>query len=96
LSWDTKETASRGWLALQINRFLKDILSPDRLDDFRIVERAIEEKRKIREQSADSKEHAAKIIGFMEDLADGLTEYDLDEDIELPPSFEAYRKAHGG
>lgn len=96
LSWDSGATISRGWLSVQVTKLIKDILSPDTLDDFRIVERAIEEKRKVREQSADAKEHAAKIIEFLETLADGLTNYDLDDDIDLPPSFEKFRKDHGG
>ncbi len=80
----------------KITRLLKDILSPETLDDFHILERAIEEKRKVREEGADSKAYATKFVEFMESLADRLTDFDLDEDIDLPPSFEKFKKEHGG
>ena len=42
------------------------------------------------------KDHAMKLVDYLEALAEDLTEDDLDEDIDLPRSFMQFREAHGG
>jgi hypothetical protein len=96
LSWDSGPSASRGWLAIQVKRLATEILSPDALQELDAFDSALEAKRKLREQAADSKERAAKLIRYLENLADNLMDIDLDEEIDLPPSFEKFRKDHDG
>jgi len=37
-----------------------------------------------------------KLVEYLENVAEFLTEDELDEDIELPGSFAQFKKAHGG
>jgi hypothetical protein len=96
VSWDTKETASRGWLALQVSKLATEILSPDALQDLETFKSAREAKRKLREQGSDAKDHAINLVEYLENLAENLAEDELDQDVDLPASFEQFRKAHGG
>jgi hypothetical protein len=96
VSWDTKATASRGWLALQVSKLATEIFSPDALQDLEAFETTREAKRKLRNQSSDAKEHAMKLANYLEGVAETLTDFDLDSDIDLPASFEQFRKTHGG
>ena len=96
VSWDTRPTVARGWLAMQVSRLATEILSPDALKDLEAFESAQNAKRKLREQGGEAKDDAMKLVGYLEALAKDLTEDDLDEDIDLPASFGQFKKAHGG
>ena len=96
VSWDTRPPAERGWLAMQVFRLATEILSPDALKDLEAFESAQKAKRELREQDGDVKDHAMKLVDYLEALAEDLTEDDLDEDIDLPRSFMQFREAHGG
>ena len=96
VSWDTRPTAERGWLAMQVSRLATEILSPAALKELEAFESAQNAKRKLREQSGDAKDHAMKLADYLEALAEDLTEDGLDEDIDLPGSFGQFREAHGG
>ena len=93
---DTRPTVEREWLAMQVSKLATEILSPDALKDLEAFESAQNAKRALREQGGDAKDHAMKLVDYLEALAEDLTEDDLDEDIDLPGSFRQFRKAHGG
>ena len=96
VSLDTRPTVEREWLAMQVSKLATEILSPDALKDLEAFESAQNAKRALREQGGDAKDHAMKLVDYLEALAEDLTEDDLDEDIDLPGSFGQFRKAHGG
>ena len=96
VSLDTRPMAERGWLAMQVSRLTTEILSPDALNDLEAFESTQKAKRELREQGGDAKDHAMKLVDYLEALAEDLTEDDLDEDIELPRSFVQFREAHDG
>ena len=96
VSWDTRPTVERGLLAMQVSKLATEILSPDALKDLEAFESAQNAKRTLREQDGDAKDHAMKLVDYLEALAEDLTEGDLDEDIDLPGSFGQFMKAHGG
>ena len=96
VSLDTRPMAERGWLAMQVSRLTTEILSPDALKDLEAFESTQKAKRELREQGGDAKDHAMKLVDYLEALAEDLTEDDLDEDIELPRSFVQFREAHDG
>ena len=96
VSLDTRPTVEREWLAMQVSKLATEILSPDTLKDLEAFESAQNAKRALREQGGDAKDHAMKLVDYLEALAEDLTEDDLDEDIDLPGSFRQFRKAHGG
>ena len=81
---------------MQVSRLATEILSPDALQELQAFESAREAKRKLREQGSDAKDHAMKLVEYLENVAEFLTEDELDEDIELPGSFAQFKKAHGG
>ena len=95
VSLDTRPTVEREWLAMQVSKLATEILSPDALKDLEAFESAQNAKRALREQGGDAKDHAMKLVDYLEALAEDLTEDDLDEDIDLPGSFGQFRKAHG-
>ena len=96
VSLDTRPTVEREWLAMQVSKLATEILSPDALKDLEAFESAQNAKRALREQGGDAKDHAMKLVDYLEALAEDLTEDDLDEDIELPRSFVQFREAHDG
>ena len=96
VSWDTRPTVERGLLAMQVSKLATEILSLDALKDLEAFESAQNAKRTLREQGGDAKDHAMKLVDYLEALAEDLTEGDLDEDIDLPGSFGQFMKAHGG
>ena len=81
---------------MQVSRLTTEILSPDALKDLEAFESTQKAKRELREQGGDAKDHAMKLVDYLEALAEDLTEDDLDEDIELPRSFVQFREAHDG
>ena len=93
VSLDTRPTVEREWLAMQVSKLATEILSPDALKDLEAFESAQNAKRALREQGGDAKDHAMKLVDYLEALAEELTEDDLDEDIDLPGSFGQFRKS---
>ena len=58
---------------MQVSRLATEILSPDALKDLEAFESAQKAKRELREQGGDAKDHAMKLVDYLEALAEDLT-----------------------